>query len=145
MPLFISAILLLFSACSTKYSGSAGVKSALTYQYFQYEGVPYKWGGNDKGGLDCSGLVKITYQELFGLNLPRTTRKLIHEGLRVSASYLIAGDLVFFKTKPNTNHVGIYMGDGTFMHVSSSKGVMKSRLDNPYWQKHYWQSRRYLK
>lgn len=105
-------------------------------------GTPYRLGGTNRRGVDCSGLVYRVYRDLYGLQLPRTTEAQVDLGYKVSADELQTADLVFFKTGWATRHVGIYIGQGRFLHASTSRGVMISSLDNPYWQRHYWTSRR---
>ena len=114
----------------------AYVQRALLVQYSDWRGIPHKWGGMSKKGVDCSGLVKLTFEEQFSVYLPRTTAH------QIKRAHLRAGDLVFFKTGVNVRHVGIMVDKSQFFHASSSRGVILSRLDNPYWNSHYWQSRR---
>ena len=118
------------------------VKRALYSQLENWKAVRYRSGGLSKKGVDCSGLVYLTYRDRFGVKLPRTTKEQVRKGRRVSRKSLRPGDLVFFKTGFFTKHVGIYVDGGTFLHVSRSAGVTLSRLDNRYWSKRYWQSRR---
>lgn len=107
----------------------------------EWQGVPHRDNGMSKKGVDCSGFTYLTYRELFDIRLPRTTSQLSHSGIPVSKGQLQPGDLVFFKVEKG-RHVGIYVEKQKFIHASKSKGVMMSRLDNPYWQQHYWQARR---
>ncbi len=109
-----------------------------------WHGTPYRYGGVSRDGIDCSGFVMTVYQDLFGMPLPRTTTGQVEAGEAVSADALQAGDLVFFRTSRKTRHVGIYLGDGEFAHASTSQGVTTSRLDNTYWRRTYWTSRRIL-
>jgi cell wall-associated NlpC family hydrolase len=111
-------------------------------------GTPYKFGGNNPDkGVDCSGFVKHVYKESAGVSLPRSARDMSKEGEKVGKSELQPGDLVFFNTrkKPNS-HVGIYKGDGEFVHASSShtKEVTVSRMDQKYWASRYNGARRVL-
>jgi len=114
----------------------------LRAQAEQWRGVPYRLGGNDRRGVDCSAFVQITFQSQLGVNVPRTTDELAREGQRVGRDELQAGDLVFFKTGFRQRHVGIYMGGDRFLHASTSRGVMTSSLNNVYWRRHYWKARR---
>ncbi|MDR3346713.1 MAG: C40 family peptidase [Campylobacteraceae bacterium] len=102
-------------------------------------GVPYKKGGMSKRGVDCSALVVLVYQEVYGKTLSRTTNSMFQSSTRLKRSELQEGDLVFFHTRHNNkktvNHVGIYLKEDKFVHASSSKGVMVSSLDNPYFQR----------
>ena len=110
----------------------------------KYMGVPYVWGGMTPSGFDCSGLVQYVFAEN-GMSLPRTTTLQYKVGTYVSRSNLKVGDLVFFDTSGNgVSHVGIYMGNGQFIHSSSSKGVTISNLSNSYWNARYLGARRVL-
>jgi len=120
----------------------ANLQRALLAQYKDWYGTPHKWGGMSKQGVDCSGLVKLTFEQKFSLSLPRTTASQVKEGYSIKRAQLRTGDLVFFKTGVNVRHVGIMVDNLQFFHASSSRGVILSRLDNPYWNSHYWQSRR---
>jgi cell wall-associated NlpC family hydrolase len=111
-------------------------------------GTPYKFGGsNPAKGLDCSGFVKTVYKESADISLPRSAAEMSKQGEKVAKSELQPGDLVFFNTrkKPNS-HVGIYAGDGTFIHASSSrtKEVTISRIGEKYWAKRFNGARRIL-
>jgi len=112
----------------------------------KYLGVPYRNGGTTTNGLDCSGLV-VTVYERFGVALPRTSHDQSSFGAKVDRSRLEPGDLVFFRTSGTTriSHVGIYSGDGQFIHASTrSKRVKYDRLDNKYFKKRYATARRVL-
>lgn len=117
-----------------------GVEQALLDHYRAWRHVPYRYGGLSKRGIDCSGFVHVTYRDLFGIRLPRSTTVLAESGRATSRDNLETGDLVFFRTGRRTRHVGIYISGGRFMHASKSSGVMLSSLDNPYWAEHYWKS-----
>jgi cell wall-associated NlpC family hydrolase len=121
------------------------VQEALHRQYTAWRGVPYRIGGNDRNGIDCSGFVHLTYKQALGLHVPRTTKLLVNTGKEISLNNIAPGDLVFFKTGFGKRHVGIYIGSGQFIHASTSSGVVKSHLKSPYWSKHYWTSRRVLR
>ena len=107
-------------------------------------GTPHRMGGLSQGGIDCSGLVVVLYDDLFGMHLPRTTKALMHKGGHVEKAKLSAGDLVFFKPKRKGFHVGIYLGQGEFVHTSTRNGVMVSRMDDYFWRQCYLTSRRLL-
>ncbi|TEW56861.1 hypothetical protein E2R68_00290 [Psychromonas sp. RZ22] len=117
----------------------------LMSEYSYWKGSPYRWGGNTLNGIDCSSLVQQVFHNTFNITLPRTTEYQVRKGYSINKSDLKVGDLVFFKTGWRTRHVGIYMGNNEFFHASTSRGVMISKLSNPYWKKHYWQSRRVIK
>ncbi|MEI8609746.1 NlpC/P60 family protein [Enterovibrio sp. Hal110] len=116
---------------------------ALSAYYEEWQGTPYQWGGVNKKGIDCSAFTQIAYRTVFQHALPRTTRQQVKLGDKITLNAAKHGDLVFFKTGPQRFHVGIYVGEKQFMHASSSKGVIISRLDNPYWASKFWQVRRY--
>ncbi|GGY99241.1 MULTISPECIES: NlpC/P60 family protein [Shewanella] len=108
----------------------------------QWQGVPYRLGGSSKKGIDCSGFVAVTYQQLLAMSLPRTVEEQAELGYAVTRAQLRSGDLLFFKTGRVRRHVGIYLSNGEFMHASTSQGVTISSLNNDYWRRHYWQARR---
>lgn len=110
--------------------------------YDEWKGTPYRLGGTTKRGIDCSAFVQIGYSSVYQTMLPRTTVELVKMGQMVSKKQAQYGDLVFFKTGYRLRHVGIYIGNDEFMHASTSKGVIVSRLDNPYWKQAFWQIRR---
>lgn len=113
------------------------VKKVLYSQFNDWQGVRYQQGGLSRDGVDCSGLVFLTFKSKFGLHLPRTASMQKRIGKEVSKDDLRAGDLVFFKTGKISNHVGIYLEKNRFLHVSQKKGVTISRLDNVYWKSSY--------
>lgn len=127
---------------ATPISATVPVRAALQAQHREWAGVPYRLGGVSKSGVDCSAFVRQTYARRFGLELPRTTEGQVEVGDPVARAELLAGDLVFFQTGFSKLHVGIYMENDRFLHASTSRGVMISRLDNPYWRKNYWHARR---
>ena len=112
----------------------------------KYQGTPYKFGGVDKRGFDCSGYTQQVFKEI-GVTLSRTADQQYLQGVPVYKQELRKGDLVFFSTyEPGPSHVGIYDGKGRFWNASSSRGVMASALDDPYyWNKRYIGARRILK
>lgn len=120
------------------------VRKALLAQHERWAGTPYRLGGESERGIDCSALVQVVFLDTFRLELPRTTGDQINEGMPIDRGELQAGDLVFFRPPGAYNHVGIYVGDGVFLHASTSRGVRLSKLNNSYWRRHYWQARRPL-
>ncbi len=138
-------IILTISACSNLEKNTNNnkekEKKAIMAYYNSWKGTPYKLGGTGRRGIDCSAFVQNLYREVYGINLPRTTKRQVEEGKKVRRSSLEVGDLVFFKTGFNLRHVGIYVGDNEFIHASTSNGVIKSKITH-YWDEKYWQSRR---
>jgi NlpC/P60 family len=121
------------------------MESRLRTEAARWAGTPHRLGGNGPGGIDCSGLTQRIYGDLFHIRLPRTTRDLVRAGVAVDKDALLPGDLVFFRIpKKKLRHVGVYLGRWEFVHASTSKGVVISRLDNPYWRRAYWTARRIL-
>jgi cell wall-associated NlpC family hydrolase len=116
------------------------IKFALYSQYDEWQGVPYRMGGLSKTGVDCSGLVYLTFRDQFNLHLPRNTQELAKAGATVKPENRRSGDLVLFRINSKLNHIGIYLEDNRFMHTSAQKGVMISDLNHPYWQKRYWKT-----
>jgi len=123
---------------------SQGVKKKLYLHYQRWKYVDYRYGGESRSGVDCSGFIYVTYRKRFGLDIPRTTDLLADFGTSVSRHGLRPGDIVFFRTGFKARHVGIYLDRGRFMHSSKSSGVTISRLSSRYWAKRYVQARRVL-
>ena len=111
--------------------------------YNEWKNVKYRFGGNSKKGIDCSAFTQRIYKEKFDIKIPRSTRTQVKVGTKVDKSELELGDLIFFKTGKIDRHVGVYMGNGDFMHASI-KGVKFSKVDKPFYKKAYWTSRRII-
>jgi len=110
-------------------------------------GTPYRYGGNTpEGGFDCSGLVNYVFRDMLDLRLPRTSRELFAwQGPRIRPEQLATGDLVFFGSGGTVTHVGIYVGEGRFVHAPSTGGTVRlDHLDGSYWRNNYSGSRRVL-
>lgn len=131
------------STAPMKPKSALGSMRNLHLAYQKWRGTPYRYGGVDDQGIDCSAFTRSLYQEAYGMELPRSTYEQIELGKQISQQELQPGDLVFFRTG-RTQHNGVYVGDGKFAHASSSIGVTISRLDNVYWRSRYWQARRLL-
>ena len=105
-----------------------------------YEHTPYRLGGLDGNGLDCSGLVYLSFLDALGVSIPRSAWNLFSWSEKISINDACPGDLVFFTTTGNGNitHVGIFAGDGRFIHAASEgpeTGVIYSGLDERYWSR----------
>lgn len=101
-------------------------------------GVPHRMGGNTRRGVDCSGFAGIVYREIYGKQLARSTADILKQNCtKVRRTRLQEGDLVFFHTGggrvKTPNHVGIYLKNNRFIHASTSRGVMVSSLNEPYY------------
>lgn len=111
-------------------------------------GTPYRYGGNSPdGGFDCSGLVNYVYSDMLDLRLPRSSRELADfQGPKIAPQSLTTADLVFFGSAGAVSHVGIYVGEGRFVHAPSTGGTVRlDRLDGPYWRDHYSGAKRVLR
>jgi cell wall-associated NlpC family hydrolase len=106
---------------------------------------PYRYGGKTPRGFDCSGLVYYAYQRS-GIAIPRTTLAQYRASHVVALAAIAPGDLLFFRErKKRPSHVGLYVGNGRFVHASTSEqSVILSRLDSPYWTNHLVAVGRYL-
>lgn len=136
-----------YAAARIEKSGQGDLRSELVNTVRRFIGVPYRWGGEDRhNGFDCSGLTMVSYR-LNGLNLPRNSRMQFKAGRYVSQRNLQQGDLVFFATKggKRVTHVGMYIGDGNFIHAPrTGKTVRVASLATKFFKKTYVGARTYL-
>jgi len=124
--------------------GPVMTRDKLLELYHEWQGTPYRLGGSDKRGLDCSALVQLAYRQILAMPLPRTAEEQARFGKAVPLADVVAGDLLFFKTGQRQQHVAIALGERRFLHVSTSQGVIISTLDNPFWSKALLQARRLI-
>ncbi|MGL1901436.1 MAG: C40 family peptidase [Fibrobacterales bacterium] len=106
-------------------------------------GTPYLFGGESKRGIDCSAFVMHVFRKYRGINLPHSTRQTFKMGKKIAKSDLKKGDVIFFGNWIGVNHSAIYMGNGTFAHASSSRGVIYTKMTSTYWAPKYKGARRY--
>jgi len=127
----------------TGYSASVGEKAAQTA--LTMIGRPYKFTGDTPAGFDCSGLVRYSYLTA-GMDVPHSTNALKNSTRSVGLKNARKGDLLFFVQEGKKySHVGIYAGNGHFIHAPSTGGhVRTDSIDDPYWLKHYLDTRRFL-
>lgn len=107
-------------------------------------GTPYRLGGSDEKGIDCSAFTQSFLAALYGVSIARTCKEQYSDSRRIPRKHLQEGDLVFFKTRgKSVSHVGIYLRNNKFIHASTSSGVMISDLDDDYFSKRYVGAGRY--
>lgn len=110
-------------------------------------GVPYRFGGSDpRRGFDCSGLVRHVFQQAAALDMPRSAEDMAGLGLRLDRAELAPGDLVFFNTRGRAySHVGIYVGEGRFVHAPARRGQVRvEAMESGYWRARFNGARRLL-
>ena len=129
-----------------KYEKTESFSSALTprekvmFEIISYLDTPYKYGGVDENGIDCSAFTKNIFKNSLGIELPRTASEQYHTGDRISSKdELQFGDLVFFNTTKRSypGHVGVYIGEDLFAHASRSLGVTVSSLKSTYYSNRF--------
>lgn len=133
-----------------KYAQALGVSEKdidnLKLYYFidEWMGVPYKYGGKDKNGIDCSGFTSLLYREVYNKNVSGPTSSLIDLTNIISESNLKEGDMVFFhfEKKGKVSHVGVYLQNNKFVHATTKKGVMINDLNENYYKQNYFKSGR---
>lgn len=104
----------------------------------EWYGTKYRYGGNDKSGVDCSAFTKCFVDYLYSINIPRTSVEQYIHSKRVKKENLQQGDLVFFRTtKKSISHVGIYLQNNKFVHSSTSYGVVISDLGEDYYARRF--------
>lgn len=115
------------------------IKNETLYKFInEWHGVPYKYAGKDKSGIDCSGLTSMLYLKVYKKTISSNTKALVGEVKKISESDLKEGDLVFFNTNGKSiSHVGVYLQNNKFVHASTKKGVMISDMNEPYFKKTY--------
>lgn len=122
--------------------------SSILFRGFSLIGTPYRFGGTSTAtGFDCSGFIGYLFREQAGIKLPRSTREMIAmPAPKVDRHELQPGDLVFFANRGRVNHAGIYIGEGEFIHSSSTRsgGVRVDKLSSDYWNSHYLMAKRVL-
>lgn len=100
----------------------------------EWWGTRYRYGGHTRKGIDCSAFAGRLYMDVYGKELPRTAREQFQYSQSVSKESMQEGDLVFFNTRGGVSHVGVYLGNGYFVHSSTNEGVTISRLEEDYYK-----------
>ena len=135
------------------WSGAAGIVSgpvsgserSMMDEIESWMGTPYVYGGTSKSGVDCSGFTQAVYQSS-GIEIPRTASQQAAASTGVSPGNLQFGDLLFFNTSGSgISHCGIFIGDGFFVHASSSRGVVRETIAKPYYATRLVQAGRFLR
>ena len=150
MWLLIAAVPLAAGGCASAPASSSASRAdahsgrTAAHHAVRMVGKPYRYGGESpSAGFDCSGLVQYSFRQA-GLRVPRSTEAQLRASRRVPRSQLRPGDLVFFdQDGKKKGHVGIYLGNGRFVHApSSGKRVRTDSLDSRYWKRHLSDTRR---
>jgi probable lipoprotein NlpC len=135
--LFIIGIIF-FSSCAKKLPNNSDASHILVKQCQNYIGTPYKFGGSDKSGMDCSGLIYAAFTNL-GEKIPRISYQQAEHFKEIKKTDLKIGDLVYFKVNSNRiNHTGVISkivkrDEIYFLHSSTSKGVREDNLHSSFW------------
>ena len=135
-------ILLVVSVCCFADGDSKEKRAKIVNYAKEFIGVPYVYGGMDKTGTDCSGLIYTVARESIQLQLPRTVSALYGYAKIIPDNQKEPGDILFFKTVGDKiSHAGIYVGNNQFIHAASdgpNTGVILSSLKESYWEQHYY-------
>lgn len=120
----------------------------LLFRAISLVGTPYRYGGNTpEGGFDCSGLIAYIFHDVAGARLPRSAADIDRlDAPAVKRERLLPGDLVFFRDAGRVSHIGIYVGEGRFVHAPNRGGTVRlDALDGDYWRQHYAGAKRLLR
>ena len=111
---------------------------SLMNAYNNWRGTRYRWGGDSKDGIDCSALTRRVYRAVFnGYELPRVSVDLGGRRIIKKKKNLKPGDILFFRPRNSVNHTAVYLGNSLFINASSSKGVIISSIEEPYWNQYF--------
>ncbi|MBD3369827.1 NlpC/P60 family protein [Candidatus Fermentibacteria bacterium] len=123
----------LSSAASASGGPRGSLENSLSSEIQSWLGTPYVYGGESKSGVDCSGLTQQVFAAV-GISIPRRASEQAEAAQDVSPGELRFGDLLFFNTSGSgISHVGVYVGNGFFVHASSSRGVVRQSIAHPYY------------
>ena len=152
-PVLMVSVMFALAACAGSPPRAASATAAVNAENMDVSraadhalamvGAPYRYGGVDPDGFDCSGLIHYSFRRV-GIALPRDTRSLRRIGIEIDMDDLVKGDLVFFDQEgKKSSHVGIYLGNGKFVHAPSTGGKVRAdKIDLAYWRKHFTEARR---
>lgn len=131
------------SACASRpiiqdNAKTQSLRQSIVTHAMRMQGKPYRYGGADQRGFDCSGLVQYSYRQA-GIDVPRTTYQQFRNSIPLYDYQLKPGDLVFFRINNSiVSHVGIYIGNKQFIHApGNGKNVRLETLNDSYWEKHF--------
>jgi hypothetical protein len=120
------------------YSLNGNENPVLLNEISAWLGTPYKFGGDNRSGIDCSAFALIIYREVYGIDLERMTVNMAQRAQRINRDHLREGDLVFFKiNQQRISHVGIYISNNKFAHASTKLGVIISDMNEEYYQRRF--------
>jgi len=109
----------------------------------EWMGVPYKYGGSSKSGVDCSNFSAIVYSTIYDKKISGSSANIFNQCTIIDKNNLQEGDLLFFKIERNTiSHMGIYLINNKFAHATTKKGVMINDLDEDYYKKYFFKAGR---
>ncbi|MBN1465550.1 C40 family peptidase [candidate division KSB1 bacterium] len=132
-----------YSGMHNQISYDAVMMEKMKEEIRKFYGAPYKWGGDSPQGTDCSGLIATLYKNAANITLPHSTQEMFAGAKKVHRIDLLFGDLVFFSDGGRTaTHVGLYIGKGYFLHASSSRGVILSKMTDRYYRNQFIGARR---
>jgi cell wall-associated NlpC family hydrolase len=149
-------VVLLLCACGARTPTRASIAAPridaspndILFRAISLVGTPYRYGGNTpESGFDCSGLIGYVFYDVAGARLPRSAAEIDRlDAPTVSRKGLVAGDLVFFRDGGNISHIGIYVGEGRFVHAPSRGGTVRlDALDGDYWKQHFVGAKRLIR
>ena len=118
---------------------NSDIKKSKLYSFINdWYAVPYKFGGCQKSGVDCSCFTLNLYENVYGKKIPRTSTDLFNACEKIKLEKAKEGDFIFFKIKSSSvSHVGIYLENNQFVHASTSKGVVVNSLSEDYYKKYF--------
>lgn len=152
--LLVAAALL--SACGARTPSRAPIAAPriaahpndILFRAISLVGTPYRYGGNTpESGFDCSGLIGYVFHDIAGARLPRSAADIDRLAApAIARADLSPGDLVFFRDGGRVSHIGIYVGEGRFVHAPSRGGTVRlDTLDGDYWRQHYAGAKRLIR
>jgi lipoprotein Spr len=115
----------------------------LYYNMYEWLGTRYRFGGESKKGIDCSGFTGVIYENVYKRTLPRDSRSMYKLSKPINKEEMKEGDLVFFRIRRGqVSHVGIYLGNNKFVHSATSSGVIISDLNEDYYRRYFYKAGR---